>query len=507
MFCTKCGTKIDENCQFCTNCGALTKKGKAKNASFNNNASQNNSFAAQIPLAKSQEQTLPSSQSKTQMAKPQPRVQTQLPNNMAQQYVQYNPSQYNQVQYNPVQANPTQYSPAQYSPAQPANKVKFKGLAIILTSIILVVAIVAGGVILYFANNKKLPFGLKSSNIIESISDDSATISAAGKEYKKVLSDSSKYEIKDFTDPNYYYTLWDIDNDDIPELIVKAEPANNNYAHDYMNFRVFSFKNNKLVSFPEISDRGKSDGNGINIYLNKMHNGLVTLRTISGNGVYGDGAIYNDEGVYSWTKTTYTLKGNRVNKEQVVVKNPLDPEYSKNGTNELSKVIPATFVSVNNLSDINKMINVNKMTNSDQMFAKTVQEWREKGYQVFTGKVKVLSAEEAYDSTASKHIDSGDKDLILSDNKNKVFTVLMLDMNMSVNVHFTGMDSGLIPSYDIYDCDSVVLDKSDSSDGSKFADYANKEITVAVKGGVDGGNWDSLPYGAPTVTDVQIIKK
>lgn len=98
MFCTKCGTRLDEDCQFCTNCGALTKKSKAKNESFNNNASQNNSFAAQMPLAESQEQQLPRLQSKTQMAEPQSQAQAQLPNDMAQQYVQYNPSQYNQAQ-------------------------------------------------------------------------------------------------------------------------------------------------------------------------------------------------------------------------------------------------------------------------------------------------------------------------------------------------------------------------------------------------------------------------
>lgn len=476
MFCTKCGTRLDEDCQFCTNCGALTKKGKAKNSSFNNNDVPNNSFAAQMPLAESQ-------------------VNTQSPNNMAQQ----------SAQYSPVQANPTKYSPT-----QPTNKVKSKNLAIIITSVILVVAIVAGGVVWYFANNKKLHFGLKSGNTSETISNSSATsnnsetISAAGKEYKKVLSNSSKYEIKNLDYPKYYYTLWDIDNDGIPELIVKAEPANNNYAHDYMNFRVFSFKNNKLVSFPEIDDTCYNAY--VSIYLNKMHKGIVVTLQL-GNGVDGDGAIYNDEGVYTWLKNTYTLKGNRVNGEQVLVENPLDPEYSKNGTNELSKVIPATFVSVDDLSDITKMISANKMTNSDQMFAKTVQEWREKGYQVFTGKVKVLSAEEAYDSTASNRTGSTDKNLVLSDKKNKVFTVLMLDRNMSVNVYPTGMDSGLVPSYDIYDCDSVVIDESDSSDGSKFADYANKEITVAVKGGVGNGKWDSLPYGVPTVTDVQIIKK
>lgn len=492
MFCTKCGTKIDENCQFCTNCGALTKKGKAKNESFNNNASQNNSFAAQIPLAKSQEQQLPRLQSKTQMAEPQSQAQAQLPNDMAQQYVQYNPSQYNQAQYN--QSNST-------------NNVKFKGLAIILTSIILVVAIVAGGVIWYFATNKKLPFGLKSGNTIESISDNSATISAAGKEYKKVLSSSSKYEIKDFDYPRYYYTLWDIDNDGIPELIVKAKSANNTYEHYHMSVRVFSFKNNKLVAFPEISDMGSDETNRISIYLNKMHKGLVTFRAIYGDGVYGDNAVYNDDGVYMWEKTTYTLKGERINKEQVYRVNPLDPKRYPNGTNELKQVIPATFVSVNDLSDITKMINANKMTNSDRIFAKTVQEWREKGYQVFTGKVKVLTAEEAYDSTASERTGSDNKDLILSDNKNKIFTVLMLDRNMSVNIHPTGMDSDLLPSYDIYGCDSVVLEESNSSDRSKFANYANQEITVAVKGGVDGGNWESLPYGVPTVTDVQIIKK
>lgn len=507
MFCTKCGTKIDENCQFCTNCGALTKKGKAKNESFNSNASQNNSFAAQIPLAKSQEQTLPSSQSKTQMAKPQPRVQTQLPNNMAQQSAQYNQAQYNPVQANPAQYNQAQYSPAQYNPAQPANNVKFKGLAIILTSIILVVAIVAGGVIWYFANNKKLPFGLKSSNIIESIGDDSATISAAGKEYKKVLSSSSKYEIKDFDYPRYYYTLWDIDNDGIPELIVKAKSADSTYEHYHMSVRVFSFKNNKLVAFPEISDIGSDETNRISIYLNKMHKGLVTFRAIYGDGVYGDGAIYNDEGVYMWEKNTYTLKGERINKEQVYRVNPLDPKRYPNGTNELKQVIPATFVSVNDLSDITKMINANKMTNSDRMFAKTVQEWREKGYQVFTGKVKVLTAEEAYDSTASNRTGSTDKDLVLSDKKNKVFTVLMLDRNMSVNIHPTGMDSDLLPSFDIYNCDSVVLEESNSSERSKFANYANKNITVAVKGGVSNGKWDSVPYDVPTVSDVHIIKK
>lgn len=107
-------------------------------------------------------------------------------------------------------------------------------------------------------------------------------LSQAGKEYKKVLETSSYVSNKFPQDFKYYYDLWDIDNDNIPEMIVIATNKYNNNSNKCIH--VFSFKNGKLVKYPEIIDNAHDENeNSGTIYFDPHHKGIVILRAIEKN--------------------------------------------------------------------------------------------------------------------------------------------------------------------------------------------------------------------------------
>ena len=170
-------------------------------------------------------------------------------------------------------------------------------------------------------------------------------------------------------------------------------------------------------------------------------------------------------------------------------------------------------MSVNDLTDINNLIDTPNLTPEQKKMNKTINEWLEKGYQVFSGTVKRLSAEEAYDYPGTTPNDPNAKDEVMKslnegNEGNGTFDIIALDQKRSGNGFCSGMYGGFMPSHMIFDLVSVRFDNSDKDQSAFVEKYAGKKIMVAARpGGYDGGNWMELPSGQPTVGEVHLIKE
>ena len=322
-------------------------------------------------------------------------------------------------------------------------------------------------------------------------------LSQAGKEYKNVLKTSSYVSNKFPQDFEYYYDLWDIDNDNIPEMIVIATNEYNTNSNKYIH--VFSFKNGKLVKYPEIIDKNldKNEYTGT-IYFDPHHKGIVILRAIEKNA----------PDVFPWSKTIYKLNEGNFTHTRSVVQHPLDKTDTYDsvpGTGEISKLLHPTFVPVDDFTDINMMINAKNLTQAQHKHNELVQLWREKGYQVFTGTVKILNADEAYEFPGTTPSDTGSKYSVREENKDNIYTVLAFDRKMSVGGYCNGMDCGVRQTRNSINNILVTMKVSKSNESNMFEKYNNKKITIAAKAGDDGTNWLELPAGQSTVSNVHII--
>lgn len=322
-------------------------------------------------------------------------------------------------------------------------------------------------------------------------------LSQAGKEYKKVLETSSYVSNKFPQDFEYYYDLWDIDNDNIPEMIVIATNEYNNNSNKCIH--VFSFKNGKLVKYPEIIDNAHDENeNSGTIYFDPHHKGIVILRAIE----------KNSPNVFPWIKTIYKLNEGNFTNTRSIVYHPLDKDNTYDpvpGTGEISKLLHPTFVSVDDFTDINMMINAKNLTQAQRKHNKLVQLWREKGYQVFTGTVKILNVDEAYDFPGTTPNNTGNKDNVLVENKDNIYTILVFDRKMSVGGFCNGTDCGVMQTRNDLNNILVTMKISKSNESNRFEKYNNKKITIAAQYGDDGSNWLELPAGQSTVSGVQII--
>ncbi|MFU0537620.1 hypothetical protein ACMZ7J_03895 [Gardnerella greenwoodii] len=291
-------------------------------------------------------------------------------------------------------------------------------------------------------------------------------LSQAGKEYKNVLENSSYVSNNIPQDSKYYYDLWDIDNDTIPEMvIISADEFNSNTTK---HIKVFSFKNGKLVKYPEIIDNAHDENeNSGTIYFDPHHKGIVILRAIE----------KNSPDVFPWSKTIYKLNEGNFTNTRSIVYHPLDKDNTYDpvpGTGEISKLLHPTFVSVDDFTDINMMINAKNLTQAQRKHNKLVQLWREKGYQVFTGTVKILNVDEAYDFPGTTPNNTGKKDNVLEENKDNIYTVLVLDRKMSVGGYCNGTDCGVRQTFNSLNNILVTMKISKSNESNRFEKY-NKQ--------------------------------
>ncbi|KXA23054.1 hypothetical protein HMPREF3208_00030 [Gardnerella vaginalis] len=328
-------------------------------------------------------------------------------------------------------------------------------------------------------------------------------ISNAGKAYKNVIN-SGSYTSTNFPQHySYYYALWDIDGDNIPEMVVTASEGFNIGEDEYIH--VFSYKNGKIVSYPDIIDRHDIYEERGTMFFGGNHDGIVVARsyqTPENDGVDG----------LPWHVYTYKINGKSFDKSTVDVAKPIEfkTKFTTGSLAGLQNFVYPKFVSVNDLTDINNLINTPNLTPEQKKMNKTINEWLEKGYQVFSGTVKRLSAEEAYDYPGTTPNDPNAKDEVMKslNEGNGTFDIIALDQKRSGNGFCSGMYGGFMPSHMIFDLVSVRFDNSDKDQAAFVEKYAGKKIMVAARpGSYDGGNWMELPARQPTVGEIHLIKE
>lgn len=487
MFCINCGNPIDGTAKFCTKCGARVED-----------------EASQQPQAQQSQQTYASQQ-------PQQLQQSQQPQQYqpSQQYQQPQPSAYTQ-QLNPVKPKFSKFFAALSQP---------KNLIITIISAVVVIVLVVCTCVWYFrSNNNSSSTRVANSNLnAAGNSSNSASapkaltqddiISNAGKAYKNLI-DSGSYTSTNFPQHySYYYALWDIDGDNIPEMVVTASEDFNIGEDQYIH--VFSYKNGKIVSYPDIIDKHDIYEERGTMFFSGNHDGIVVARsyqTPENDGVDG----------LPWHVYTYKINGKSFDKSTVDVAKPIEfkTKFTTGSLAGLQNFVYPKFVSVNDLTDINNLIDTPNLTPEQKKMNKTINEWLEKGYQVFSGTVKRLSAEEAYDypGTTPNDPNANKDEVIKSLNEgnegNGTFDIIALDQKRSGNGFRTGMYGGFMPSHMIFDLVSVRFDNSDKDQAAFVEKYAGKKIMVAAHpGGYDGGNWMELPAGQPTVGEIHLIKE
>lgn len=486
MFCINCGNPIDGTAKFCTKCGARVED-----------------EASQQPQAQQSQQTYASQQ-------PQQLQQSQQPQQYqpSQQYQQSQPSAYTQ-QLNPVKQKFSKFFAALNQP---------KNLIITIISAVVVIVLVVCTCVWYFRsnNNSSSTRGANSNpnaagNAFNNASAPKALtqddiISNAGKAYKNVI-DSGSYTSTNFPQHySYYYALWDIDGDNIPEMVVTASEDFNIGEDQYIH--VFSYKNGKIVSYPDIIDKHDIYEERGTMFFGGNHDGIVVARsyqTPENDGVDG----------LPWHVYTYKINGKSFDKSTVDVAKPIEfkTKFTTGSLAGLQNFVYPKFVSVNDLTDINNLIDTPNLTPEQKKMNKTINEWLEKGYQVFSGTVKRLSAEEAYDYPGTTPNDPNTKDEVMKslnegNEGNGTFDIIALDQKRSGNGFCTGMYGGFMPSHMIFDLVSVRFDNSDKDQAAFVEKYAGKKIMVAARpGGYDGGNWMELPAGQPTVGEIHLIKE
>ncbi|WP_019260767.1 zinc ribbon domain-containing protein [Gardnerella greenwoodii] len=475
MFCINCGNPIDGTAKFCTKCGARVED-----------------EASQQPQTQTQPQ---------QTYTPQQAQQSQ-------QYQQSQPSAYTQ-QLNPVKPKFSKFFAALSQP---------KNLIITVISAVVVIVLVVCTCVWYFRsnNNSSSTRGANSNpnaagNAFNNASAPKALtqddiISKAGKAYKNVI-DSGSYTSTNFPQHySYYYALWDIDGDNIPEMVVTASEDFNIGEDQYIH--VFSYKNGKIVSYPDIIDKHDIYEERGTMFFGGNHDGIVVARsyqTPENDGVDG----------LPWHVYTYKINGKSFDKSTVDVAKPIEfkTKFTTGSLAGLQNFVYPKFVSVNDLTDINNLIDTPNLTPEQKKMNKTINEWLEKGYQVFSGNVKRLSAEEAYDYPGTTPNDPNAKDEVMKslnegDGGNGTFDIIALDQKRSGNGFCTGMYGGFMPSHMIFDLVSVRFDNSDKDQAAFVEKYAGKKIMVAARpGGYDGGNWMELPARQPTVGEIHLIKE
>ena len=201
-------------------------------------------------------------------------------------------------------------------------------------------------------------------------------ISNAGKAYKNVIN-SGSYTSTNFPQHySYYYALWDIDGDNIPEMVVTASEGFNIGEDEYIH--VFSYKNGKIVSYPDIIDRHDIYEERGTMFFGGNHDGIVVARsyqTPENDGVDG----------LPWHVYTYKINGKSFDKSTVDVAKPIEfkTKFTTGSLDGLQNFVYPKFVSVNDLTDINNLIDTPNLTPEQKKMNKTINEWLEKGYQVF----------------------------------------------------------------------------------------------------------------------------
>ncbi|RIY27945.1 hypothetical protein CJI52_03110, partial [Bifidobacteriaceae bacterium WP022] len=269
----------------------------------------------------------------------------------------------------------------------------------------------------------------------------------------------------------YYYTLWDINKDSIPDLVIaSSRSADTTRMIDATyGVRVASYDGKKLIKSEDLTTSSDSYAT---LYFNKNHDGIVTLAPF--------GSDATSDGDMPWTKTIYRLnKHHKFTTSSETVEHPLGSDGVVQGTDELSRVVMPSFISISDMRGVDALVNNEENSQKVREHNKNVQNWIEKGYQVYTGTIKTLSKEEA------KNLPGADKDDTTgfpdTYDDNARFTVLLLDNPSSVTVANGFMDCALRPTITFANKVAVLISDSNDGTSNNFKQYEGKRITIATK--------------------------
>lgn len=298
-------------------------------------------------------------------------------------------------------------------------------------------------------------------------------LSQAGKEYKNVLENiHGKYKFKNVPDSfKYYYSLWDINNDKIPELIVTAAINKDGYSifncaqvecsgNNVTVARVFSYDGNKLVVPSKILSYSKGT-----MMFERHHNGIVFFAD-KPPADYPNDPKWFDDRHFPWEKTTYSLSSNDISEKSDFIEYPYDTDKTK-GTDELGKVTAPYYLESDDFTEINKLINITTLTSKERQHEEEILKWREQGYQVYDGTI----SEENFDDHEA--------------------TVFLFDKKIPIVTATHGTDSALCPPLPI-DTKGLLLRDTGNDFGvldSYFSKYSNtgEKLTIAFKSFYYGG--------------------
>ncbi len=449
MFCERCGSRINDDQQFCSECGAKI------DAAPNEQTPSEQTFTGQI-------------------SNPQ---QTAYNQPVQQMYAQ--PS----VQYTNV----------------PNNKSKNSKFTIITSIIVVLVVIIVGAVCLFTLNKKGNNAANNRNNVVsEAGNQQNNVVSEAGKKYKKVLENIKQTESSSSDGMSYYYALWDINNDDIPDLVI-ASSRNSDVTRMLdakSGVNIVSYDGKKLTKSEKLTSSSDSYAT---LYFNKNHDGIVTLAPV--------GSDATSDGDMPWAKTTYRLnKHHKFTTSSETVEHPLGSDGVVHGSDELSKVVMPPFTSVSDMRGVDALVNNEKNSQKVREHNINVQDWIEKGYQVYTGTVKTLSKEDAKNLPGADKDDSDGSQDNYDDNAR--FTVLVLDNPSSVTVANGFMDCALRPTITFGNKVAVLISYSNGETDNNFKQYEGKKITIATKPNYIMYHNGDLPFGQPAVDtdDIHVIK-
>lgn len=454
MFCTQCGSNLEENQQFCSECGAKLD-------------------------------TVPIDQPVVEPVSDSVQTQVVATGMIQPAYVQA-----------PVQV------PTQVPAVAPVEKERRTGFIVWGSLIIGIVVLVLVGLtsfLLLNNNGKKQSASSPHKRISNVAVSHEHVLSEAGKQYKKVLNQVSE---ESNSEEKYYYALWDMNNDTIPDLVIAS--ARNTDTTGMISatygMRIVSYTGKKLVRSENLAVN--SDLPYGTLYFNKHHDGVVVLSPTNGETISGESL--------PWKKTVYRLtKHQKFTEDTNVVSHPLasnsEFDTSGQGTDELGKLVMPAFISVDDMSGIDALIDSETSSAKQREHYKTMQDWIEQGYQVYTGKVQTLSAEEA---NSLPGVPADDAPGGESYDKDAKFTVLVLDQPASVTVSNGFMGSALRPTIMFSNRVAVLLHVSTESSQNNLTQYEGKHITLAVRPNGIGYHGGDVPFGQPSVEEdtIQVIK-
>ncbi len=289
--------------------------------------------------------------------------------------------------------------------------------------------------------------------VVEPNKSDNA-LALAGRAYKNVLENlHGKYKFKNVPDSfGYYYDLWDLDNDKIPELIVTARKKLG-YDDNKPRFtKVFSFDGKKILESQLIEDLDQSNDGEFSdtLMYDHKHNGIVVYRVFDALKV---------------RRYTYKLTEDyKFKLDSSVESSSADPSNVGD--------LDAMFVDVKNLKPVDNLINNMTLSEKEKKHNKYIQDLRDDGYTILTGNVKEMNIDEVK-QTAQPDADLENYSYYFVNDSKIIYTV-----NMPYKTIITvGVDGKGTPVPDTYVYKRFFVEPK----AGEMKDYVGKNVTIAVK--------------------------